>query len=83
VWSTCGGADLGRPNPGDGQKPAEPFAVPGNEGESLDRKPLGLFPREIGAALHWSGLSVTFRAMATNTSATGGGHVRIPFSNGI
>ena len=63
VWSTCGGADLGRPNPGDGQKPAEPFAVPGNEGESLDRKPLGLFPREIGAALHWSGLSVTFRAM--------------------
>src|SRR5215472_13529185 len=55
---TCNSANLGRPDARDGQKPAKPFAVPGNEGESLDRKSFGLFPREIGAARHWSGLSV-------------------------
>jgi len=56
---TCGSANLGGFNPRDGQKPAKSLAVPGNEGERLDRKPFGLFPREIGAALHGSGLAVT------------------------
>src|SRR5262249_10269644 len=57
---TGGGTNLGRPDACDGQKPAKPFAVPSYEGERLDRKPLGLFPREIGAALHRSSLSETF-----------------------
>src|SRR5262249_24485362 len=80
---TCGSANLGRPNARDGQKPAKPFAVPGHEGERLDSGPFGLFPGEIGAALHGSGLSRTVRAMQTNTSVIGRGRVRTPFSNGF